>query len=163
MLPLAEWQTLFSVEAGCAATLTGLVFVAVSINIAKILAAPGLPGRAAESIAQFLQVFFVCMAGMIPRQPAGALAVEIICVALLCWTLQLISQINYARSRSVYPQWWLVTRVVQTQLGCLPLFVGAICILSGASASLYWLALGFFFSFLAGVVNAWILLIEIHR
>lgn len=57
MLPLSEWQTLFSVEAESAATLTGLVFIAVSINLAKILASAGLPGRAAESIAQFLQVF----------------------------------------------------------------------------------------------------------
>ena len=163
MLTLSEWQTLFSVEAGCAATLTGLVFVAVSINIAKILAAPGLPGRAAESIAQFLQVFFVCMTGMIPRQPAAALATEICCVTFLSWMVQFISQINYVRLRAGHPKWWLVTRIVQTQLGCVPLFVGAICILNGGSAGPYWLALGFFFSFFAGVLNAWILLIEIHR
>jgi hypothetical protein len=45
MPPLAEWQTLLAVQAGAAATLTGLVFVAVSINIGKIIAAPGLPSR----------------------------------------------------------------------------------------------------------------------
>jgi hypothetical protein len=53
MLPLKEWYTLLAVQAGAAATLTGLVFVAVSINLAKIVVYPGLPSRAAKSILQF--------------------------------------------------------------------------------------------------------------
>jgi hypothetical protein len=53
-VPISEWNTLLSVRAGAAATLTGLVFVAVSINLSKILTFPGLPGRAAESLLQFL-------------------------------------------------------------------------------------------------------------
>jgi hypothetical protein len=163
MVPLSEWQTLFSVQAESAATLTGLVFVAVSINLTRVLSSPGLPGRAAESLAQFLQVFFVCMAALIPRQTAAALATEIIVVTLMCWVLQLASQINYARSRSGHPKWWLVTRVVQTHLGSVPLFVAAICLLAGSSSGLYWLVPGFFLSFFAGILNAWILLIEINR
>ena len=43
MLPLSEWQTLFAVQAGAAATFTGLIFVAVSINQAKIISVRGLP------------------------------------------------------------------------------------------------------------------------
>jgi hypothetical protein len=163
MLPLSEWQTFFSVEAECAATLTGLVFVAVSINIAKILSFPGLPGRAAESISQFLQVFFLCTATLIPQQSAGPLAAEIFGIALLCWALQLTSQIKYARARTGHPKWWLVSRILQTQLGSVPLFLAAICLITGSSAAFYWLVPGFFFSFFAGVLNAWILLIEIHR
>jgi hypothetical protein len=54
------------VQAEAAATLTGLVFVAVSINLAKIIAFPGLPSRAAESILQFLQVLFICTVALIP-------------------------------------------------------------------------------------------------
>jgi len=48
--------------------MTGLVFVAVSINLAKIIAFPGLASRTAESIVQFLQVFFICPVTLIPRQ-----------------------------------------------------------------------------------------------
>ena len=47
MAPLTEWQTLVEVQAGASATLTGLVFVAASINLARIIEAPGLPPRAA--------------------------------------------------------------------------------------------------------------------
>ena len=56
---LSEWQTFFAVQAGAAATLTGLVFVAVSLNLSKIMTIAGLPGRAGESMIQLLQVFFV--------------------------------------------------------------------------------------------------------
>jgi hypothetical protein len=45
MLPLAEWQNLLEVQASAAATLTGLVFVAASINLSRIIAVPSLPPR----------------------------------------------------------------------------------------------------------------------
>ena len=61
---LAEWSTLLTVEAESAATLTGLVFVAVSINLDRIMEYPGLPGRAAESILQFLQVFLISVVAL---------------------------------------------------------------------------------------------------
>jgi hypothetical protein len=163
MLVLSDWQTLLSVQAESAATLTGLVFVAVSINLKTVLASPGLPGRAAESLAQFLQVFFVSTVMLIPEQTAPALAAEIIAVALLCWALQCASQIKYARSKSGHPKWWLIVRIAQTHLGSIPLFVGAIFLLFGSSTGLYWLVPGFLLSFLAGVMNSWILLIEINR
>jgi hypothetical protein len=163
MLPLSEWQTFFAVQAECAATLTGLVFVAVSINLTKILMSPGLPGRAAESIAQFLQVFFICTAALIPGQTGQVLGIEVISIALLCWALQIYSQIIYARSRSGHPKWWLIARTLTTHLSSIPLLIATPWLLYGASPGLYWLVPGFVFSFLAGVLNAWILLIEINR
>lgn len=60
MQPLiAEWSTFFAVQAGSAATLTGLVFVAVSVNVNRILSVSGLSSRAAESLLQLLGVFFI--------------------------------------------------------------------------------------------------------
>ena len=54
---ISEWSNLLSVQAEAAATLTGLVFVAVSINLTRVMAYPTLPGRAGESILQFLTIF----------------------------------------------------------------------------------------------------------
>ena len=101
--PLSEWQTLLSEQAGAAATLTGLVFVAVSINLPRILETPGLSGRAAESILHFLQVFFVCTAMLIPRQPMKALASEIFAVAVFSWAMQVTaSELLRRASRLVH-------------------------------------------------------------
>jgi hypothetical protein len=95
VLPLAEWHTFLSVQAGAAATLTGLVFVAVSINLGRIMAVPGLPGRAAESIVQFLQAFFVATVALVPRQTFAVLATEILIIGVVSWSVQVIGQIRY--------------------------------------------------------------------
>jgi hypothetical protein len=161
--PISEWQTLLAVQAGAAATLTGLVFVAVSINFSRIIQTPGLSGRAAEAIIQFLQVFFVCTAALIPRQPVAAMAVEILAVALFSWIIQVVLQIRYARVRSGHPLLWLMIRIAQTQLASVPFFVAGACLLLEWPVGLYWLVPGFVFSFVGGVANAWVLLIEVLR
>jgi modulator of FtsH protease len=158
-----EWQTLLSVQAGAAATLTGLVFVAISINLSRILATPSLPARGAESLFQFLQVFFISTVALIPRQAITSLAVEILVIALLSWGLQIAWHIRYAMSRSGHPKVWLIVRIVQTQLASIPFFVAGVCLLTGSAAGFYWLVPGFAFSFIAGVANAWVLLVEILR
>lgn len=163
-MPLpSEWQPLLTVQAGAAATLTGLVFVAVSINLSKIIDIPGLPSRAAESILQFLQVFFICTAALIPRQDAVAVAVEILAIAVVSWALQVTAHIRYARSRSGHPRLWLLIRITQTQLAGIPFFVAGGCLLLGSQNGFYWLVPGFVFSFVAGVANAWVLLVEVVR
>lgn len=45
----SEWSELFVASAGASAALAGLVFVAVSINVERILEFPGLPERALET------------------------------------------------------------------------------------------------------------------
>ncbi len=159
----ADWQTFFAVQAGAAATLTGLVFVAASINLTKIFAIPGLPGRVAESMLQFLQVFFVSSVMLIPRQSLTALGYQDIFVAVLAWCGQFMSQVRYARFRANHPRKWLMQRIVTTNMASIPLFAGSIALLLGNSTALHLLVAAFFFSFVAGIIGAWILLIEILR
>ena len=54
---IADWSSFLSVQAEAAATLTGLIFVAMSINAERVMTFPGLPSRAGEAVLQFLQVF----------------------------------------------------------------------------------------------------------
>jgi hypothetical protein len=42
----AGWENFLVAETGAAAALAGLLFVAVSINLSRIVSYPGLPGRA---------------------------------------------------------------------------------------------------------------------
>jgi hypothetical protein len=160
---MAEWSTLLAVEAGAAATLTGLVFVAVSINLNRITTFPGLSGRAAESILQFLQVFLVCTVALIPRQPEWIFAIELLAIGVTLWVAQVIVQVRYLRLRAGHPWSWFVHRAVLTQLATLPFCVAGIALLLGAPGALYWLVPGFAFSFIAGGVSAWVLLVEILR
>jgi hypothetical protein len=163
MPPLAEWQTFFAVQAGAAATLTGLVFVAGSINLSRIMEVRGLPGRAVESLLQLLQVFFVAGAVLVPRQSSTALAGEIFAISMVSWVIQTIAQIRYARTRRGHPWMWLLSRTVMSQISTMPFLVAGILLALRNGAGLYWLVPGIALSFAAAVMSAWVLLVEILR
>jgi modulator of FtsH protease len=160
---LAEWQAHLSMEAGAAATLLGLVFVAASINLKQIVVTPSLPGRVVETVAQFVQVLFISMMITIPRQPERALAVEILVVALCSWGMQMVGFARYRQARLGYPGWWLIVRILQTHLAAIPFVVGGVLLWLRFQDALYWVVPGFFFSFFAGLVNSWVLLINVGR
>ena len=163
MYVLADWQTYLAVQAGAAATLTGLVFVAVSINLTRILSIPGLPGRAFDALLQSLQVFFIASFALVPGQSIEMLATEIMVVAVVSMGSQLISQRHYMRLQPDHPRSWLVTRAAMTLAGTLPFCIAALLMLLGFPVALYGIVLGAVLSFIAAVLGAWVLLIEILR
>ena len=74
----AAWRASFFVGSmGASAALTGLLFVAVSINLEQILKFPNLPGRAAGSLAILVAALVVACWGLAPGQSLGALGTEI--------------------------------------------------------------------------------------
>ena len=64
----SEWSDLFVASAGAGAALAGLVFVAVSINIDRILAGEGLPERALATVLTLLMAVCVSIVGLIPAR-----------------------------------------------------------------------------------------------
>ena len=157
----AGWEIFFVAEVGAAAALTGLLFVAVSINLAKVLENPQLPGRAGESILILVGVLASATLGLIPGQASATLGLELLGVALGVWIFPMLNQ----RAGRVpgAPRYWFVTRVVTHQIAALPMVAAAVSLAVGAGGGLYWLAAGTILSFGAAVLNSWVLLIEIQR
>jgi hypothetical protein len=160
---ITAWSAYLSVQASAAATLTGLVFVAVSINLSRVLSIAGLTGRAWESILQLFGVVIISTTALIPGQSPLALGIEILTIALLLWLVQSMLQIRYIRSKTGHPRIWAVTRVIQTQLASIPFCVSGILLLRDSADGMYWLAPGCLFSLISGVTSAWVLLVEILR
>ncbi len=162
-LPIADWSTYLTVQAGAAATLTGLVFVAVSLNVSRILSNAGLPSRAAESLVQLLGIFFISSIALVPRQSARLLGTEVLLIGFVSWLVQVTGQIRYMFNRSGHPLTWLTWRALLTQIATLPFCIAGVEIFIGSPGSLYWLVLGFIASFIAALFSAWVLLVEILR
>jgi hypothetical protein len=157
----SEWTDLFVASAGASAALAGLVFVAVSINIERILRYEGLPERALETVLLLLSVLVVSILGLVPGQSRVALGAELLVEGML-----ITGAVAALVMRSVPPgarRRWLVTRIGVSALGTVPLLVGGASVLAGAGGGLYWTAAGILGGIFGGVGNAWVLLVEILR
>jgi hypothetical protein len=159
--PTAGWENFFVAEVGAAAALTGLLFVAVSINLARILAVAHLPDRAGETLVVFGGALAVATFGLIPDQGHVALGCEVGATGLLVWGVTVRTQ--WRSYRYVDARQWLARRVVGTQLATLPFVVGGALLVGGSRSGLYWVVAGVLASFASGMQNAWVLLVEILR
>lgn len=157
------WNEFFVAGAGAAAALTGLVFVALSINLASILAFPGLPQRAAGALAILTQGLILCLLGLVP-QSTDALAAEVLAVTIVGGVVAVRALLRQKPGEGEGP-----TRaqalgqraiVIATAVS---LLATAVSLWAGEGGGLYWLVVGLLLLLLNGIVNAWVLLVEIQR
>lgn len=158
----SEWTDFFVAGAGASAALAGLVFVAVSINVDRILRFQGLPDRALATVMLLLSVVIVSLIGLIPGQSRTALAGELLGVGLVfaVTILGLMARSMASRDRQrvhTFGHWFLVG------LGTVPVVLGAVSLFAEAGGGLYWVAAGIMLAMTGAVANAWVLLVEILR
>lgn len=159
----ARWADFFGAEVAAAAALTGLVFVAISINLTKILAIPGMSGRAAETLVILTGALLVSTLALVPDQPSIAFGVELLVVSLLVWALVTRTELQAFAKHEFQRPIQIGIRVSLGQLATLPFIIAGVSILGGAGGGLYWVVAGVIFSYVASLSNSWVLLVEILR
>jgi hypothetical protein len=159
---LDTWHDFFAAQAAAGAALAGLVFVAISINLQRVLTSRAVSGRAVEALVLLVSLLIVGLLALIPEQGEIALGVELIAFGLFLSGV-LIRGGARAHSAGGATRWQYLFRLVLGQLAALPIVIAGISLLTGDGGGLYWIALATFAGILAGMIGAWVLLVEILR
>ena len=159
----AQWTDLFVATASASAALAGLVFVAVSINIERILGLEGVPDRALATVLLLLSAVLVSVLGLFPGQSHAALGAELLVEGSLVTGVVAVLLVRSMPEGPGVPRSWMIGRLVVGALGTVPLMVGGVSVLAVTGGGLYWTAAGILGAIFAGVSNAWVLLVEILR
>ncbi len=158
-----DWSGFFAAQVGAGAALTGLVFVALSINLKQILAGPGLPSCAAEALLLLMQPVMVGAVVLIPGQSIRALGVEILVIGVptcfqitkMIWDARvLLRELAFSKA---------ATRIGFAETATLTTLVAGALLVGGVPQGLYVAAAALLVCITDGVLDAWVLLVEILR
>jgi hypothetical protein len=159
----AAWAGLAGTVAEAAATLAGLLFVAVSINLRQILAYRNLPGRAAQTLITFATVLLAAVFVLVPGQARGALACELVATGLAVGAALLVIDARAGQSDKETALTRMLGRVFPAISSCGCLVIAGASLLAAGGGGLYWLVPAFVLAIVSGLLNAWVLLVEILR
>ena len=160
---LGDWGLAFTATAGAAAALTGLLFVALSINLRQIIANPGLVGRAVEVLIVLSAALILSVLLLMPGQPSGAAALETGITAVAVSAVSARIQIRTDRRALGISGLGFAARVIGAHTGPFLLMVGAISLLAQNGGGLYWVVPALIAMIVVSIIGAWIMLVEIVR
>ena len=157
---VSDWSS-FAVTVGTASgALTGLLFVAVSVNAERISRRPALRATAAKTLVLFASALFVAVVLVVPGQVRWVLAVELIVLGLIVGTAMALvgrsapadADVDVARLTRALDRTSpnLVTSVLIT--------VACVTFLVRFGGGLYWLVPAVLLAFLGGGANTWLFL-----
>jgi hypothetical protein len=155
------WHDFFIGTIGAAAALTGLLFVAISINLEEILKHPQLPGRASGTLGSLVSALVVSGFALAPGQGNRVLGIEIAAVGAIMAAQAL--WVTHGKGTPDEPRSWLIQHLTSLLLPSIAFIVGGISIVAGGGGGLYWVFAGILLVFVSASINAWVLLVEILR
>jgi hypothetical protein len=147
-----------------AAALTGLLFVAVSINFEKILAedAGSLPARAGETLGMLLMIVIGGALTLVPQQ-TRLLGAEVLLLGGTLLAATVRSQLRWRLRHRDEPLWWTASRMSCTAVATVPATLAGVSLAAHWGGGLYWLAAAVLLGTGGAALNAWVLLVEIVR
>jgi hypothetical protein len=161
------WHVFYATIAASAATLVGLLFVSMSLNVGIFgdTETIGLKRLAGQTLMNFLYVIIFALIFLIPRQGPIGLGVPLICngfaglISTVSHLRTLFSNIPHGISRKD-----TYIRAAMTLVAFLILIIVSFLVIVHASAgSLYWLVAPMILLLISASLNTWSLLISVHE
>jgi hypothetical protein len=160
---VVTWDSFFVAQVGASAALAGLVFVSVSINLAKIIKFPNLPGRVGDAIVVLIAVLVLSTLLLVPRQSSTLIGWEVLAVGLVALSgTSLLRMRIYAKTPQEYRPAY-VRQVILAELALGLLVVAGVLVLLRGFGGIYWVVPGILLCYAFALSESWVLLIEIMR
>ena len=163
-LTVGAWGNFALVVGGASAALTGLLFVAVSLNAPRIAGHPALRASAGQTLVLFVVPLLSSILLMVPGQPRWVLGTELTVLAVLAGLVIVIvgrnkavsadSTQNSATARFLRA----LDRSSPNLLTVVFLATSGITFSAGHGGGLYWLVPSAVVALVGGVMNAWLFL-----
>lgn len=154
------WSTLALATAAAAAALTGLLLVAVALDLERLLRHPRLPGRAAMGLGVLTSVLVASLFVLVPGQSQVALGVEIAVLGLVLGIAVVVMISNAPSDEMSQPV--LVSALVALA-PAVALVVGGLSIEADRGGGLYWFLAACVLGIAGALQNAWAVLVEVNR
>jgi hypothetical protein len=160
---MKEWTDFFILMGGAAATLTGLIFVGISINLNRIIAMPKLPSRASQALMLLVTVLVICALSLVPGQTTCIIGCEFLFIGSIIWAVSFRLDLKILHQTDKQYKYKFMLNALLTQLSVVPYILSGIVLLCCGFTGLYWIIPGIIFSFIKAVFDGWVLLVEINR
>jgi len=162
-----EWHVFYATIAASAATLVGLLFVSMSLNVGMFSGTEniGLKRLASQTLLNFLHAIIFSLIFLIPRQTPIGLGVPLMCIGIV----GLIRTVSNLRALfSNIPQRILrstmFVRAAMALVAFLALIIVSFLVMVHANTtSLYWLVAPMILLLMSASANTWSLLIGVHE
>ncbi len=158
-----SWTGFGTAVATASAALAGLLFVAVSINLKQILETESLPSRAAQTLILFATPLISALLVVVPGQAREALGLELLASGLVIGGAQVWLDLHAKRGPEDTVWRRMIGRVFPAVLSCACLTLAGVTLLTAAGGGLYWLVPSVLAALIFGLINVWVLLVEILR
>jgi hypothetical protein len=157
-LHLAQWTDFFILVGTGSATLAGLVFVALTINLRGVAHDATHRYRAINMLTGFSSVFLISALALMGHQPSVALGVEWLVVAALAAAINTYGFVQAFRLRSSLYALTLI-RIIGGSLCYLGQIVGTAMLIGGIPSGIHVGAISVIATFVYLISGSWLLIL----